>query len=577
MPATAAGADVSPQRALVVDDDPTNRIFLRALLEKEGYQVIVAEHGAQAIECFRTEVPEIIFMDVMMPVMNGYEATRRIKALAGDYFIPVIFLTALTDDEALARCIEAGGDDFLTKPYKQATLQSKIAAMRRIAILQRSLRSQREELRWLNSQRNRDEEIAQSVFAGALAGNAAALARIHTHMRPVGAFSGDMLLAAHRPDGGLHLLLGDFTGHGLAAAVCALPVSELFREMTVEGREPPEILARINRRLRALLPHDRFLSACMLSAGREPGAVELWNGGMPDVLVVDGRDGRIRSRIASRNLPLGIADSSVNEYALQAVSVARRDRIIMLSDGLLEARNPGGEEYGDDRLAAAIGGGAAETAFERIRASVDAFCPPGAQDDDISLVDIPCENEVLQTGVGRVPTMRSASAPGQWRWSIELRDGVLGHTDPIPAILGQMSGFTGMASASSTVGTVISELYTNALCYGVLGLDPGLKTSEEGFDRYYALLNERLNNIRHGFIRIDLEYWRSENGERLRVVVEDSGTGFNPESYLKNEPGLMRLRGRGIRLVQMLCESVHYNTRGNRVEAIYAAGKNKCA
>ncbi|MDH4133410.1 MAG: response regulator, partial [Gammaproteobacteria bacterium] len=132
---------MSPQRALVVDDDPTNRIFLRALLEKEGYQVIVAEHGAQAIECFRTEVPEIIFMDVMMPVMNGYEATRRIKALAGDYFIPVIFLTALTDDEALARCIEAGGDDFLTKPYKQATLQSKIAAMRRIAVLQRSLRS----------------------------------------------------------------------------------------------------------------------------------------------------------------------------------------------------------------------------------------------------------------------------------------------------------------------------------------------------------------------------------------------------------------------------------------------------
>ena len=74
------------------------------------YEVVEAVNGEQAIECFSLHEPDIIFMDVMMPVMDGYEATRRIKALAGDHFVPVIFLTAMSDEKALARCIEVGGD-----------------------------------------------------------------------------------------------------------------------------------------------------------------------------------------------------------------------------------------------------------------------------------------------------------------------------------------------------------------------------------------------------------------------------------------------------------------------------------
>ena len=127
-------------KALVVDDEKTNRLILKSLLSKQGYQTIEAVNGEQAVELFKQENPTIIFMDIVMPVMDGYEATRQIKAASAGRFVPIIFLTAISDEQALAQCIEAGGDDFLVKPYDKLILQSKIHAMQRIASLKRAQR-----------------------------------------------------------------------------------------------------------------------------------------------------------------------------------------------------------------------------------------------------------------------------------------------------------------------------------------------------------------------------------------------------------------------------------------------------
>jgi len=70
-----------------------------------------------------------------MPVMDGYEATKKIKSMMTDKFIPIIFLTAMTDEQALSRCVEVGGDDFLTKPYNRTLLKAKIDALQRVSQL----------------------------------------------------------------------------------------------------------------------------------------------------------------------------------------------------------------------------------------------------------------------------------------------------------------------------------------------------------------------------------------------------------------------------------------------------------
>ncbi len=121
-----------PLKILVVDDDRTNRLVLNALVVSEGHTAILAQNGAEAVEVYARDRPDIVLMDIMMPVMDGYEATRRIKALSSDGFVPVVFLTALSDDDSLARCIEVGGDDFMTKPFNRVVLMAKIQSYTRL-------------------------------------------------------------------------------------------------------------------------------------------------------------------------------------------------------------------------------------------------------------------------------------------------------------------------------------------------------------------------------------------------------------------------------------------------------------
>lgn len=121
---------------LTVDDTPVSREVLNALLKRMGHTVTTAENGAEGVEKFRTERPDVVFMDAMMPVMDGYEATRQIKALAGDHWVPVIFLSMLENEDDLIKGLEAGGDDYLAKPVNYVVLSAKLRSLSRALSIQ---------------------------------------------------------------------------------------------------------------------------------------------------------------------------------------------------------------------------------------------------------------------------------------------------------------------------------------------------------------------------------------------------------------------------------------------------------
>ena len=131
-------------KVLVVDDTATNRLMLQVFLRKLGVDVVVAEDGEKAVAAFEREAPDIVIMDVMMPVMDGYEATRRIKAMAGERWIPVIFLSALDNEESLVAGLDAGGDDYLSKPVNFVVLDAKLRSTARALAIQRSLEDERQ-------------------------------------------------------------------------------------------------------------------------------------------------------------------------------------------------------------------------------------------------------------------------------------------------------------------------------------------------------------------------------------------------------------------------------------------------
>jgi PAS domain S-box-containing protein len=126
-----AAASETPLKVLVVDDTATNRQIVNVFLKKLGHEAVLAEDGAQAVEKFQRDSFDLVLMDVMMPVMDGYEATRRIKALCGDRWVPVVFLSALDKDENLVAGLDAGGDDYLSKPVNFVVLQAKLRSLRR--------------------------------------------------------------------------------------------------------------------------------------------------------------------------------------------------------------------------------------------------------------------------------------------------------------------------------------------------------------------------------------------------------------------------------------------------------------
>jgi PleD family two-component response regulator len=132
---------------LVADDTPTNIELVEAILGAE-FEILFAPDGVVAVEIAQAEVPDLILMDVMMPILDGYEACQRIKADAKTCEIPIIFVTALADNEALMRAFASGGVDYVSKPFHPDELRARVAthiALKHALDKERALRVQLEE------------------------------------------------------------------------------------------------------------------------------------------------------------------------------------------------------------------------------------------------------------------------------------------------------------------------------------------------------------------------------------------------------------------------------------------------
>lgn len=150
MARTADGSDARPT-ILVVDDDATNRALIRAYLADDG-RVVEAASGPEALQLLRAEPIDLLLVDVMMPGMSGYELCREVKSKAsGDVLLPVLMLTALTEQESRNAGLEAGADDYLNKPVNRHELRLRVAAFLKLRGQDRLIRRQVEELRQLDA------------------------------------------------------------------------------------------------------------------------------------------------------------------------------------------------------------------------------------------------------------------------------------------------------------------------------------------------------------------------------------------------------------------------------------------
>ncbi|MFW0758826.1 ATP-binding SpoIIE family protein phosphatase [Pseudomonas sp. H11T01] len=560
-----------PLTVLIAEDSAADRMLLSTIVRRQGHEVLTASNGAEAVALFERQRPQLVLMDAMMPVMDGFEAARQIKQLAGETLVPIIFLTSLTESEALARCLEAGGDDFLAKPYNQVILAAKIKAMDRLRRLQATVLQQRDQIARHHDYLLNEQRVAKAVFDKVAHSGCLNAPNIRYLQSPYALFNGDLLLAAFTPGGDMHILLGDFTGHGLPAAVGAMPLAEVFYGMTAKGYGLSETLREMNAKLKRILPVDMFCCATLLCLSFQRRAVEVWNGGMPDGYLHCIATGE-RTPLLSRHLPLGVLSAQAFDDGTEVFPMALGDRIFLLSDGVIDTCDANEQLFGVDRLERVFAANQHPAKlFEEIEQALKDF--RGEARDDVSMVEVTLLESAQLNPPAMVYSDSGQSSPLDWSVSFEFRAATLKRYNPLPYLLQLLLEVHGLRAQSGALYSVMAELYSNALEHGVLGLDSSLKCDARGFAQFYKQRSARLTELEDGYVRVHLHVEPRGEGGCLVVRVEDSGAGFDVQRVMARPIDADKLSGRGVSLIRQLSRSASWSDDGRsaRVEFSWEA------
>lgn len=557
-------------KILVAEDNDADRFLLARIIREQGYPVTLARDGIEAIEKYQMERPSIILMDAMMPNMDGVTATRQIKAIAGDAMVLVLFLTSLSDELSLVSCLEAGGDDFITKPYRPAVLNAKIRAFGRMLAMNTTMRQQRDEIMLYNERLLQEQQVAKKIFDNVTRLGCLNERNIRYLLSPMSVFNGDVLLASRKPSGGMLVFVGDFTGHGLPAAIGALPIAEIFYGMVSKGFGIENILREINQKLKRFLPVGYFCCGCMVEISYSKQQLRLWNGGLPDPMLKR-RDGDVL-RFPSTHLPLGILSAQKFSTDCIEIDIQPGDFIGLWSDGIVEARDQRGEQFGLRRIYETFNFQPDDgNPFDALIQAAHEHVGDGARDDDftVAVIEMLHEAEVQMDTLNLVEA--SAVVGGSdWAFSYEMFNSTIREFNPVPLLLHVVSEVPGLKQHSQTLYTIFAELVSNAIDHGILRLESSLKKDSDGFHKYYELRSERLAAIDGHSVHIDVRHHPLPGGGLLTIKIRDSGAGFDLAKTQTVVAGAENpYSGRGIHLLRSLCEKVEFLGIGNEVEVRY--------
>jgi len=351
-------------RILIAEDERITRMSLTRQLEGWGHAVIAAEDGQQAWEHFKAGGFDIVLTDWEMPRLSGLEFIQRLRQAATATYVYVIMLTSRSDKSDIVKGIEAGADDFVSKPFDREELRVRLLAGERIVNLERALSKQNAELRNANERIHHGLRAAARVQRAMLPQQNIVTPHVRTAWNyvPTEELAGDAI--------GLHLIddrylvsyVIDVSGHGVPAALLSVtamhamePMSaaaSLLRDMTGSGglgtvQRPSHVAMEMNRRFRANDNDGRYLTMILCVLDTHTGQFHVTSAGHPPLLILRGT-----SPVAvpdAGGLPIAIMDGS--EYEEAVVQLEPGDRVFLFSDGLLEQTKPSGsEQFGERHL-----------------------------------------------------------------------------------------------------------------------------------------------------------------------------------------------------------------------------------
>lgn len=553
-------------RILIAEDSATDRLILETIVTKAGHTPIGVSDGLEAIDAYKREAPDLVLLDVLMPNMGGIDVARNIREISREDVVPIIFLTSLSDQESLVECLESGGDDFIPKPYNQVVLHSKIKAFGRLRRMHSTVSQQKAQIEAHNRHLIQEQTVAKQVFDKIAHTGCLDMGNIRHYMSPLAVFNGDVLVSEFSPNGNMVVMLGDFTGHGLPAAIGSMPLASTFYGMVRKGFNMPEILREINQKLNDILPIGFFCCAICVDVNFKERRLKVWNGGLPEAFLYHSGE-RSYQLLPSKNLPLGVLPSTSFSGDCESFQLEYGDRLFMWSDGAFEARNQNGEMFGESRLHNILYDNPGQSdIFDLILHSVQAHVGLSEKDDDMSLVEIEMQDIDVIAKIDHISENKPGSL-SDWYMNFDLLESSLKKFDPLPLLMNIIAEVPGLRQHRTPLYTILAELFSNALEHGVLGLSSELKSSSNGFATYYNERGRRLERLDAGCVSFELSHSADGDGGVLKIRVRDSGPGF--EMVEKSVGASVNLFGRGLRLIDELAESLTIHPPGNDIEVVY--------
>jgi len=372
--------EITRPTILVVDDTPENINVLKGALIAD-YIIRSVFNGQAAIRAAQVKpYPDLILLDIMMPGMDGYEVCRILKADPATRDIPIIFITAKIEFEDELDGLKLGAVDYITKPFSLPIVQTRVK--NHIA-----LQSANRKLDEHNQILLRERKLIENVIIKMRHTDRLDEGYLRYLVSPVEITAGDMLLATFTPDGRQLVLLGDFTGHGLCAAIGGPLVVYIFYELAHCGRSGELILEEINKQLYLGLPTGMFFAATMLEISQNREKATHWGAGLPDTLLIHNHC--INNRIQSGMVPLGILKNVSISNAAKNLSLEKGDRLYIFSDGIIEEMDNQHIEFGMERLEAFLEKvSTGENTLKDLLTLLNEHAGSTFHNDDITIVEI---------------------------------------------------------------------------------------------------------------------------------------------------------------------------------------------
>lgn len=546
-------------KILVVDDADSVLLLVSRFVQALGHEALQARNGEEAIALWRQERPDLVLMDVMMPVMTGPEAAEIIKRESGENWVPVVFITSVGEEAALADALERCADDYLTKPVNFRVLEAKLKALARTLDLTRKVREQSLTLGAYYERSEEERRVVRHLMEQMVNADRLADERLQHWLSPAESLSGDLIACARTPGGALHVLLADGIGHGITAALNVLPLTQPFYSMSDKGYCISDILQEMNNKVRQVLPVGRFVAVALVAIDEAARKIEIWNSGMPAVHVFDDQC-QLRHVSKSTSLPLGILPNDQMDFVTDCLFFDRPGFVLAHSDGLTEAHRADRESFGLQRVLDALAHAPATERLDFLQSEFKSFMNGAQPHDDVSLI-------LAHYQAGDAPVMKTSSTftvdaamSGHelaWQYGLRLGAVELKSFRTVPFLMSFINSIQSLRECRSDVYRILKELGDSALRQGLLGLSDCDAMSGDALSRYQTELRQALDHLQSGWLELQLS-WHT-NQERPALLIRAT---WMPASG-RSSPLL------SLPVTHALCSDVRYDSLSNEVLACY--------